>query len=242
MELIDKAVPANASPFSAVISIFYEPTATFNRLASRRAGWVPALLLALSMFTLTYWYFGHFVDFAWLQADMLASVTDPAMREKQAQADVPKAVMTYGSAFGAGVGMLVSFAIVSLYLLIVGKVRNIEFGFRKGFALAAWSSLPIVLMLPVGALQMALASSNQIPYESLFPLSLNQLLFHYERAHPMAALLEGLSVLFAWNLVLLVIGYQAWAGVKRATAAKTILIPYAVVYGIWFAYALSKTA
>jgi hypothetical protein len=242
MELTDKAVPAHASPFSAVISMFYEPTATFDRLASRRAGWVPALLLVLSMFTVTYWYFGHFADFAWLQADMLASVTDPAMREQQAQANVPRGVMTYGSAVGAGVGMLASCAVIALYLLIVGKVRNVEFGFGKGFALAAWSALPYVLMLPLGALQMTLASSNQIPYESLFPLSLNQLLFHYERAHPLASLLEGLSLLFAWNLALLVIGYQAWAGVKRATAAKTILIPYAIVYGIWFAYALSKTA
>jgi hypothetical protein len=242
MELIDKAAPASASPFGAVVSMFYEPTATFNRLASRRAAWLPALLLVLSMSTITYWYFGHFVDFEWLQADMLASVTDPAMREKQAQADVPRAVMTYGSAFGAGAGMLVSCAIVGLYLLLVGKVCNIDFGFKKGFALAAWASLPIVLMLPLGALQMMVASSNQIPYESLFPLSLNQLLFHYERAHPMAALLESLSILSAWNIVLLVIGYQAWAGVKRATALKIILPPYALVYGIWFAYALSKTA
>lgn len=240
MELADKTAPANSSPFGAVITMFYEPAATFGRLESRRAPWLPALLTPLALFALTYWYFGHFVDFAWLEADMLAAVTDPAMREQQAAAGVPQQVMSFGSAFGAFFGMLVSFLITALYLLIVGKVRNSEFPLGKGFALTAWASLPYLLSLPLAALTMTLAPSNQLPYEALNPLSLNQLLFHFERAHPLAGLLEGLSVLYFWNLALLVIGYQAWTGVKRATAVKIVLIPNLVVYGGWLAYALSK--
>ena len=81
-----------------------------------------------------------------------------------------------------------------------------------------------------------------MPPEALNPTTLNQLLFHFAGTHPFAGLLESLSIPMIWGTVLMVIGYQTWTGVSRATAVRVILLPYVVVYGIWLTYALSQAA
>lgn len=242
MELIDKPVPATASPFSALIGIFLEPTATFARLASRRAAWLPVLTVCAANIALFFWYFLGFVDYSWFQEQMLAAIPDPAMREQQGAMGMSQQTMAYMTAFGGAFSVVVSYALTALYLLIVGKFTNRELGFGKGFALAAWAAMPNVLMLVLGAMQMLLASSGQLGLEALNPTSLNQLFFHYEMGHPLAGLLDGISILFAWNLALLVIGYQVWSGASRASALRVVLIPTFVIYGAWLAFALSKAA
>lgn len=89
---------------------------------------------------------------------------------------------------------------------------------------------------------MMLASSRQMPFEPLNPTTLNQLLFHLDASHPMAGLLENLSLLVIWNLALLVIGYQQWTGAARNSALRIVLIPYGLIYGAWLAYALAGAA
>jgi hypothetical protein len=146
------------------------------------------------------------------------------------------------SAIGAAVALIGSYAISGLYLMIVGKIKNQEFSFSKGFSLSAWASVPSLLLLPLGAIQMLLASHHQVPVEALNPTTLNQLLFQLETSHPFVSLLESLSIPLVWNLVLLVIGYQVWTGTPRGPAMRIVLIPYAAIYGIWLAYALSSAA
>ena len=80
MELIDKAVPAATSPFSALTGIFLEPAATFRRLEPRPAAWLPVLAVCVANVELFLWYFLGFVDFAWFQEHMLATIADPEMR------------------------------------------------------------------------------------------------------------------------------------------------------------------
>lgn len=246
MELTDQSAPApapaTASPSSALVSIFYEPSATFARLAARRATWLPVTVVAIASALLLLWYFLGFVDYAWFQDYMLASVSDPAEREQAAKMGMGQQTMGIVSAVGAVVGVVASYAIGALYLLIVAKVKNQDFGFRQGFSLIAWASMPNLLLLPLGALQMLLAADGQVPLEALNPTTLNQLLFHYDATHPFAGMLESLSIPVIWSTVLMVIGYRAWTGASRATAWSVMLFPYVVVYGIWLAYAMSRAA
>lgn len=244
MELTDKSAPApvTASSSSAIVSIFYEPSATFARLAAQRATWLPVALVASVSALLLLWYFLGFVNYAWFQDHMLASVSDPAEREQAAKMGMGQQTMGILSAVSAVVGVVMSYAIGALYLLIVAKVKNQNFGFRQGYSLFAWASVPNLLLLPLGAMQILLAANGQMPLEALNPTTLNQLLFHYEASHPLAGLLETISVPMIWGTVLVVIGYQSWTGVSRATALRVVLTPYVVVYGLWLAYALSKAA
>lgn len=242
MELIEKSAPPSASPFSALVRLFYEPAPTFAVLAVRRATWIPVGSMILANAGLLLWYFLGFVNYDWFQDNLLSGVIDPVERQQHQSMAISQQAMGIANAVGAVVVLIASYVISGVYLMIVGKVKNQEFSFSKGFSLSAWASLPSLLLLPLGATQMLLASHRQIPVEALNPASLNQLLFQLEASHPFAGLLESLSVLLVWNLVLLVVGYQAWTGTPRSAALRIVVLPYAVIYGIWLAYALSGSA
>ena len=123
-----------------------------------------------------------------------------------------------------------------------GNFINKEISFSGAFALSAWASVPSLLLLPLGAIQILLAANGQVGFSELNPLSLNQLFFQYEMSHPMAAVLDSLSFTSVLGIVLLVIGFEVWTKVSRATALMVVLPPYVLFYGAWLAYAMSQTA
>lgn len=242
MEMTGKTAPATASSFDALFGILVEPAATFERLASQRATWLPVVTLLAASSIVLVWYFLGFVDYAWLQERMLAAVTDPAEREQAAKMSMSQQTMGIVSVVGAVVAILAGFTLYGLYFLIVARIRNQDFGFRQGFALGAWASVPSLLLLPLGAMQILLSGDGRLPYEALNPTSLNQLLFHLEESHPLAGLLESVSIPAIWSIALLVIGYRVWTGASRGGALCIVLLPHVLVYGAWLAYAASRTA
>ncbi len=228
-----------ASPFKALITIFYEPGRTFAALENRRAPWLPMIVMIVSLCALFYWFYS-IVDFPWLQDKLLASM--PAENRDMAKAGMNKTILQMSSLVGIAVGIPVMAAVQALYLMIVAKVGNHAFSFGKGFALIMWAGMPGVLLLPLGAMQILLASNGQIDMSQMNPVSLNQLIFQFPMGHKWQALLDNLSVPTFWSMALTVIGYQIWAKVPRATALKVVLIPYALIYGAWFLITLMSKA
>lgn len=237
METTTSSQVQAASPFSAVFSMFYEPTKTFNNLSPKRYGWLPLLLVMASTLTLFIWYYST-VDFAWLQEQMVASL--PAPDREASKQFMTKGVLMGGTIFGVLVFMPVMMVITAVYLLLVSKALNKPFTFYDGFSLSAWSSITAVLSLPLGAMQILMSSNHQFSFSELNPLSLNQLAFHHEMGHPLTSLLDSISIPMVWGMVLMVIGYQVWAKVSRTTALAVTLVPYGTIYGIWLAFAMSK--
>jgi hypothetical protein len=234
------ATSTGNTPFGALAAMLYEPSKAFAMLEPRRYAWLPLLLVIASSCFLTLWYF-NVVDFAWFSEQMNAANKDVAARE-QASKFMTKGLILGMSILGTVIGFPLITALVGLYFMVIAKAMSKEFTFGSGFALVAWSSLPNLLILALGAIQMLLASSNQFSASALNALSINQLFFEYPMAHPLTGPLDMLSVTTFWSIALLVIGFQVWAKVSRATALKVVLIPYATVFGLWLAFALSKAA
>ncbi|MFC5459893.1 YIP1 family protein [Massilia niabensis] len=239
MELTNNAPTVGASPASAFTTMLYEPTATFQRLEAKPRGWFPTILLMVSTAALTLWYFSM-VDFAWLLDQMLA-IMKPEERE-QAAKFMSRNMMQISSLVSSLLMLPLFFALLGVYLMIVSKALSHGISFGKGFALAAWSSVPAILLFPLGAMQILMASGGQLSFSELNPVSLNQLLFHYDMTHPLSTLMDTLNLTTFWNIFLLVIGFQVWAKVKRSTAILVVLVPFALIYGGWFAYGMSKVA
>lgn len=240
MELTSNAPIAGTSPSGALGTMFYEPTRTFQQLEARPTGWLPLLAVIASTCALMLWYYSV-VDFAWLIDQVLATIGSAAERE-QAASMMSKNVMLMSSLGSVLLGFPIISAILGAYLMIASKALSHGISFGKGFALAAWSSVPGLLLLPLGAMQILLASSGQLDFSALNPVSLNQLLFHYNVAHPLASLMDILSLTSFWGIFLLVVGFQVWAKVKRSTAILVVVIPHVAVYGLWLAYGMSKVA
>ena len=240
MELTKTADISNNSPFAALITMFYDPMKAFAMLRERRAVWLPLLLtIGLSAALLFYYY--AVVDFEWVKERMLATITDPAQRE-QSMSMMTKPMIMAGSMSGALLGIPIMCAIIGVYFMIAGKITSTEFSFGQGFALAAWSSVPMIITTVLGLMQVMLSSTGKVEFGDLNPLTLNQLFFHIEMGKPWAALLESISLSTIWQIILLVVGFQVWAKVSRATALKVTLVPYVVIYGIWIAYSMMSGA
>ncbi len=231
---------ATHSPFAALISMFYEPARAFSMLEGKRYAWLPLVLTMMSSAVLMFWYF-NVVDFAWMIDTMFASIKEPAARE-QASSMMSKGTMqTMGIASSLVIFPLFC-ALYGAYFMLVAKAMNKDsFGFGAGFALSAWSAVPGLLGLPIGAMQIMLSSNNQLTTSELNPLTLNQLFFQYPMMHPLSGPLEMLSVYFFWSMFLMIIGFHVWAKVSLSTAAKVVLIPHVTVFGLWLAYGLSTS-
>jgi hypothetical protein len=227
------------SPFGALIAMFYEPTKAFGMLTPRRYGWLPLVLIMLTSFILLMWYF-NVVDFAWLSDQMNASIKDAAAREQASQM-MTKGIMQGMTVGGALVGIPMMTALMGVYFMIVAKSISKEFGFYEGFSLAAWSYVPALLGLPLGIIQIMLSPNAQFGMSELNPLSLNSLVFHYPMSHSLAGWLDMINVTSLWGVVLMIIGFQVWAKVSRATAMKVVLIPYITILGGWLAIALAMS-
>lgn len=240
MSMPSTVTTASPSPFSALITMFYEPGTTFERLDAKPRGWLPMLIIMASTLALTAWYFSV-VDIDWLRDQILAAVKSPAEREMSGKV-LSKTVLMSSALGGTLIMFPAIFALMGVYLMIVSKTLSHGMTFGKSFALAAWSSVPTLLLFPLGALQILLSSSGQLSFSDLNPLSLNQLLFHYEMSNPLAGPTDTLNILSFWSMALLVIGFEVWAKVKRTTAAAVVLIPYAIIFAGWFAIAASRTA
>ncbi len=237
MEITKTAPAAGTSPFDAVIGMFHQPTRTFAALEPRKAAWLPLILILLTSLAMYAWYFNA-VDFAWLQDDMFGDIKDVAEREKT-MSMMTKQMLQITTLGTLVVVVPLIMAISGVYFMLAGKVLSKEFTFGSGFALSAWSSIPMLLSLPLGAMQILLASNGQLSLSGLNPLSLNQLVFQYGTAHPMAGVMDSISVLMVWSTILMVIGFEVWAKVARATAIKVVMLPTLTIYGIWLAYALN---
>lgn len=240
MELTKTADTANTSPFNALTTMFYEPTRAFLMLETRRSSWLPLVLLFASTISMMLWYY-NVVDFAWLQEQMLAEIKSDAERE-QAKSFLGKGTLQAMGVGGIVVGVPIVCALSALYLMLAAKVVKKPLSFGAGFSLSLWSSVPGLLLLPLGAMQIMLSDNAQISYSALNPLSVNQLFFQYDMMHPMASLLDTLSVTTVWSIVLMIIGFQTWAKTSRATAATVVLAPTILIFGLWLAFAMSRVA
>lgn len=228
------------SPLNTFVAMFAEPGRAFAAVQQRSMVWLPLALIMLGSGALFFWYF-QVVDFAWLQDRMVAAMPDAQGREAAKQF-MTKNAMQVSTLGGTLISFPLIFSVTAVYFLIVAKVRNLDLGFTKWFSFVSWASLPTLLILPLGAMQILLTSNGQLGLDQLNPVSLNQLFFHIEMGKPWASLLESINITSLWSAVLMVVGFQVWSKASRTTSILVVALPYAVIYGVWIAISLGSAA
>lgn len=219
------------SAFGNLTAMFMEPSRAFAAIEKRSMVWLPLMLTVLCTTVIIMWYF-QTVDFAWLLDRMTAAIPDPAAREKVASF-MTKTTMQTSSIAGALIGIPVIYCVMALYFLLVAKIKKLDFGFTKWFSFVAWASVPGLLLLPLGAMQILMAHNGQLGLDQLNPVTLNQLFFHIEMGRPWASLLDSVNITSIWTAVLMVLGFQAWSKSSRANSIMIVAIPYGVIYAVW---------
>jgi hypothetical protein len=152
--------------------------------------------------------------------------------------------MSRGVMMGMGIagvvlGTLLIYSLLGFYFWLAAKLAGMELSFKSGFALAAWSSLPGLIGVPLMALQIA-TGQGQLAFENADMLSLNFLLVHAAPHTPWVGLASALKVTDIWVIVLGTIGLRTWTGKSTATCAIIAALPYVLMYGLWAAWILFK--
>jgi hypothetical protein len=219
------------TPLGTLVAMFSEPSRAFAAVEQRSMMWFPLLLSIIGTAVLMLWYF-QIVDFAWLQDRLTANLPASAERD-QAMKIVTKDFFQVSSVIKAIVGIPLLYCVMAGYFSMTGKLKNLDLPFGKWFAFICWSSVPTLLLIPLGMMQILLTNNGQLELSQLNSVSLNQIFFHIETGRPWASLLSSLSITSMWSALLMVIGFQVWSKLPRMTSAIIVLIPYGVFYGIW---------
>ncbi|SFG56850.1 Yip1 domain-containing protein [Duganella sp. CF458] len=223
--------------FAQLTQVFYEPSAAFAALKERPRAWLPLLLLYVAGISMVVWYF-QTVDWEWMKAATLPPDLSAEQREAAGQSMTRGVMMGFGIA-GVVLGTLVIFSLYGFYYWLAGKLASMELGFKSGFALVAWASLPSLISVPLMALQIA-TSKGQLAFENADMLSLNFLLVHAAPHTPWFGIASALKLTDIWVIVLTTIGLRTWTGKSGTTCAIIAALPYVLIYGCWAAWILFK--
>jgi len=216
------------------------PSSAFAELRERPRFWFPLLLLVATTVALVYWYYST-VDIEWLKDAMYSNNPQmqslPEADRARAMGMVGRGMLLWGSVVGTIIILPCVFLVTALYLLLAAKVTKLPQGFKHWFALACWTSMPMLLGTVVAAIFMLMSDNTQMSPSTLAPLSLNELLFHRPLGSPGQTLLESLGIPSLLSWLLLIIGVHTWSQRSWLFSTTYVLLPYVVIYGLWAFFA-----
>lgn len=224
-----------------LINIFLQPSKVFEDLRDQPKFVLPLLVIVAFSVVLPLWYFLT-VDASWYAEHMLLSTGREMSTAdlEQTKAMMPGThAMAYIGAASAAITVPVMFAIYALYLMLAGKVTGGAMTFKRGFSLATWSSMPVVLGSLVALAGVAMMSP-QTPLESLMLTNLDPLLVHLDPESPWATLARSFSLLNFWTWFLLALGWRIFNRASWTQSAVVALLPSIIIYGGMALFAMSK--
>jgi len=216
-------------------ALAFEPRKAFDEIAQRPRFWFPLLLLLAASVGLSVWYCSV-VDIQWLTDQTLRN-SGLARRLSEEQMEAAIARSSRGGAIAqaiiAGPLLLVAIHLAeAVYLLLAGKITNVQRSFRQWFALSCWTSLPGVMAVIPAAMVLLGASSPQIPQADLQALSFNELLLHLTPKDSGYLLWSNFGVLSLVSLYLSSLGVKLWSGRSWLFSVLFATLPVLLVVGI----------
>src|SRR6478735_9873791 len=216
-------------------ALAFEPRKAFDEIAQRPRFWFPLLLLIVASVGLSVWYCS-IVDIQWLTDQTLRnSGLTRRMTEEQIEAAIARG--TRGTIIAqalivGSLGLVLLRVLESVYLLLAGKITNVQRSFRQWFALSCWTSLPGVLAVVPAAMVLLGATSAQIPQADLQPLSFNELLLHLTPKDSGYLLWSNFGVLSLLSLYLSSLGVKLWSGRSWLFSVLFATLPVLLLVGI----------
>ena len=223
---------------SQLINIFLEPGKVFAELKEKPTFLLPALMVAVVGALAAMLYFFN-VDPDWFSNHQLqmAGQEMSAAEIEQAKQFMPGArTMGYITGPSTFIVLAIVFSLYALYYMLAGKVSGNPTSFRHGLALAAWSSMPMVLGSLIAIIGVY-TSSPQSSLESLQLLNVDPLFVQLEPGDAWFTLARSFSLLNFWCWALAAIGWKTWFRTGWGQALVVVLLPSLVIYGIWAAFA-----
>jgi len=229
--------PSSTSYSTILSNIFTSPAEAMQQVQENYNVLLPLLtLMSATLIVFAYYYVA--VDYQWYIDHMVEMSAGELSKSEQEDARavfsmMSKTTMASITAITASIGVAIVFVIQSVYFVIVSNITNDGFQFKQWMSFSAWSSLPALLSYLAMMVYIFSSSNGQIAFETLNPLSLNDLFFGFDATKGIGKMLASLDLTKFWSMYIMIVGYQKWTGKSMQASAIVVLIPFVGIYGIW---------
>jgi len=212
------------------ISLLFNPRKAFEWALSRKV-WtlVFPLIATITLTALVNVYYYYVVDLPWL-IGQIASTLPEGRGENFLDSFTKNRLLSMSL-----VGIVFLTLTISLYrsfvYWIIFKVRGNAPRFVRLYAIAIWSTAPVILLFCAGIINISLGG-NILPID-VNPVSLNQMIFRFDGTSDWGRMLSTFSLINVWEIFLIGIGLNIAA---KSTVVKSYIIaiiPEILVYSVW---------
>lgn len=226
------------SVFNAMVDIVASPGKALDeiKLHTSWLGWPLLVTMLLACGLMAYYY--SWVDFPWLVEETIRQIPP---EDRAESADAIRAYMQPGismwtTIIAIVIVSLIIYTIQASYLHLSNKlITGADIGFGQWFSFSIWTAFVGVFGALAGFATIFMADSNQLATQSLQVLSLNSLLVHARAGEPLFVWASSLTLINFWTFFLMSIGYARWTGADILKSTVIAVLPWAMIFGIWFA-------
>ncbi|PCI70357.1 MAG: hypothetical protein COB38_07380 [Gammaproteobacteria bacterium] len=229
---------SSSTSYSTILSnIFTAPAEAMQQVQENYNVLLPLLtLMTATVIVFAYYYVA--VDYQWYIDHMVEISAGELSKSEQEEAKAVFSMMSQTTmasitAITASIGIAIVFVFQAVYFVIVSNITNDGFQFKQWMSFTAWGSLPALLSYLAMMVYIFSSSNGQIAFETLNPLSLNDLFFGFDASKGAGKMLSSIDLTKFWSMYIMIIGYQKWTGKSMASSATVVLIPFVGIYGIW---------
>jgi hypothetical protein len=225
-----------SNPFEAMKDIFVKPNQVFATInETHNWSWIPFICIAVIGALPIYMYF-NFVDFSWyteLMVQAMAGDLSPAEQNVFRNMMADKSQSLWTGVFGSVFMLLVSNAIMALYLNIVTKAdEECVQGYTDWYGFSWWVSIPVIVSSLLGILVVLVAQDNQLSPVSMAPTSF-AFIFAVEMNSSWASLMQAIRLESVWVMYLTAVGLSQWTQLPVKKTYIIAIAPYVLIWAIW---------
>lgn len=228
----------HTSNLTLLTNVLTSPAKGMSQVKERYSVALPMLTVTLLTGFAMYYYY-TIVDYAWLVDYIVETTAGDLSKAEQDQTRagmnmMPQEVMGIVSGISMMIVIPIFYIIHAVYFLIVSNITNDGYGFKQWLSFVSWTSIPGIFIAIAMFVFLLTSSNGQISPESINPLSLNELFFNLEAHQGLGKMLAQLHLATFWTIAIMILGYQEWTKKSMGTSVAVVLIPFILIYGIWF--------
>ena len=239
---VSSPVPATAglNQVERVVDAFVAPTKTFTDILRSTSWWLPAILIALSI-----WAAGFVTDrqvgFDRVYQTTLSQSPKQEDRVNQLPPDQKANAVTIGAKITKGVTYAIPVALLAIYgiyALMLWGAFNFGFGasttFAQAYAVSWYAALPYVIRSLL-TIVFLLFGGNTESFDQKNPIGTNLAYYMPDAAPIVRAILTQFDLIALWSLVLVTLG-------MAIVAKKSVMQAAIVTVGLWLLGVLGAVA
>ncbi len=219
------------TPMQTFAALITKPRLAFDELEKNPRFAAPMILLLAANVGLIIWFYTSVDVDALVNHMLIARGLTPAQRATAAGLITRTTLLSSGVIVSI-VGLFVIQVVQAFYFFFIYEFLDVTRTFRQWFALTWWCSLPQLITAAVAAV-MLLFSHASTSIGVLSPLSLNELFFHFDPEDSGYSLLNGITLVQALTILLMVIGAHTWSKRSWVLDVVVVILPRLVIYGVW---------